>query len=201
MTMPPCGTSQADFTRPIGLMMDCHRRIEHFLEALRRVVERFGGGDLDGEGRSALETSLNYFGQAVPRHTADEEQSLFPRVRRSDDPAACEAMTELDRLEADHRLAESAHVRIDELGRRWLNAGRLGESDGARLRTLLDDLATAYADHIRLEDERVFVLGSGVLTAESLREVGEEMEQRRLEDPGREGSRCARRRRQRHRET
>ncbi len=196
MTLPPKRTTQADFTRPVALLMECHRRIERFLEVFRRIVERWGASELDEESRRALETCLNYFTLAVPRHTADEEQSLFPRLRRSNHPAAREAMTKLERLEADHRLARSTHARIDELGRRWLEAGRLDESDAARLRTLLDGLATAYADHIRLEDEHVFVLASRMLTAESLHQVGEEMGQRRFLDPGREGSRCARRRRQ-----
>jgi hemerythrin-like domain-containing protein len=180
-------------------MVECHRRIERFLNALRRVVERCAGGGLDDEARFTLETSLNYFDRAVPRHTADEEQSLFPRLRRSGAPGAREAMTSLDRLEAEHRLAKAAHLRIDELGRRWLEARGLDESDVVELQTRLDALAAAYARHISVEDEHVFVLALRILTAEGIREIGEEIARRRFEDPGREGSRCARRRQQWHR--
>ena len=68
----------ADFSQPLEMMKDCHRRIEHFLDLLQTVVERFGDGELPEEGRRALEASLNYFAHAAPRHTADEEESLFP---------------------------------------------------------------------------------------------------------------------------
>ncbi len=194
MAVPMGSKGQPDFTQPIELMMDCHRRIEHFLGVLRQVSERYARTELDAEGRAALETALNYFRQAAPRHTADEEVSLFPRMRERDDPDVQRALAELDRLEADHRKAEGAHERLDELGRGWLEAGRLGADEHAELVSLLAELTDAYTEHIRLEDERVFVLASRVLSESALERVGQEMRQRRADQPGRSGSRCAERR-------
>ena len=34
------------------------------------------------ETRVALESALRYFREAAPKHTADEEESLFPRLRQ-----------------------------------------------------------------------------------------------------------------------
>ncbi|MEX0777756.1 MAG: hemerythrin domain-containing protein [Phycisphaeraceae bacterium] len=197
MAIPLGIQGQADFTQPIELLMDCHRRIEHFLGVLQKVAERYRDSVLDDQGRRALETALNYFRQAAPRHTADEEQSLFPRLRQCDDPAVQTAMAELDRLEADHRKAEDAHDRLDAMGRRWLEAGKLCPADHAQFTSLLLDLAATYAQHIRLEDEQVFVLAGRTLNAQALQQVGQEMRQRRIDDPGRTGSRCAQRRQQR----
>ena len=59
-------TGQPDFTEPIDLMMDCHRRIEHFLGVLQRVAGRYTDQPLDAQGRDALETALNYFRSAAP---------------------------------------------------------------------------------------------------------------------------------------
>ncbi len=185
---------QPDFTQPIELMMDCHRRIEHFLAMLGKVVDRCTDGVLDPQAAEALEIALNYFHQAGPRHTADEEQSLFPRLRRSDDPALRQAMAKIDRLEADHRLAEEAHELIERLGRAWLHSQRIDPASLAILKRTLDDLTSVYAGHIALEDQTVFVLAAQSLKPEDLREVGQEMKQRRLADPGRQGSRCAQRR-------
>ena len=170
----------ADFTQPIEMMTDCHRRIEHFLDVLRRVDERFGESELTDEGRRALQASLDYFAHAAPHHTSDEEQSLFPRLRDSGDAAVREALAELDRLEQDHRRAEVCHARVDELVRAWLDADRLDEGSRRELRDLLDELAATYADHIRLEEERVFVLAAEVLDSRQLRDVGAEMRQRRV---------------------
>ena len=194
MPVPLGANGQADFTQPIELMKDCHRRIEHFLEVLCKVVDRYGTCGLDDEGRGALDTALNYFRQAAPRHTADEERSLFPRMRNSDDPEVRAAMTELDRLEADHRQAQIAHDRVDRIGRDWLDTGRLDRGARTELSVLLRELTSTYVEHIRLEDETVFVLASRALDAQSLAEVGREMQRRRIEAPGRSGSRCAQRR-------
>jgi hemerythrin-like domain-containing protein len=194
MPVPMGSKGQAGFDQPIELMMDCHRRIENFLGVLSRVVDEYRDRGLDQQARDALQTSLNYFRQAAPRHTEDEEHSLFPRMRKADDAQVRQVMAALQRLESDHRKMEAAHVRVDEIGRRWLDDGKLDSATHAEVRALLSEMAAGYAQHIRLEDEEVFVLASKVLDADALAAVGKEMKQRRVDDPGRPGSRCAQRR-------
>lgn len=169
-----------DFSHPIELMMDCHRRIENFLSVLQKVAAHYAGQPLDTQGREALETALNYFRSAAPRHTADEEESLFPRMRQIDDSEIKQAMVEIDRLEADHRKVEAAHARLDALGRQWFSDDALAEGLFAEFLGLLDELAAAYGEHISIEDEHIFVLAKRVIDAHQLRAVGEEMRQRRL---------------------
>lgn len=65
------------------------------------------GGPLTPSRRSALEGALRYFAVGAPKHTRDEEESLFPRLRDSSDPRAAEAMALVDRLKRDHEEAES----------------------------------------------------------------------------------------------
>jgi hemerythrin-like domain-containing protein len=194
MPVPMGSKGQADFNQPIDLLMDCHRRIENFLGVLGRVVDEYRDRDLDQQARDALTTSLTYFRQAAPRHTEDEERSLFPRMRKAEDTQVREVMAALQRLESDHRKMEAAHARVDEIGRRWLVDGRLDSAVHGEVRALLSEMTAAYAQHIRLEDEEVFVLASKVLDANALAAVGREMKQRRIDDPGRPGSRCAERR-------
>lgn len=169
----------ADFNQPIEMLKDCHRRIEHFLGLLSKVNEQFGAGELTDEARRALDASLNYFAKSAPRHTADEEQSLFPCLRSSPSPEVGEAMAELDGLERDHRRAEICHALVDQLARQWLATGRMEQQQRASLRAALDELTALYADHIRLEEQRVFVLASRILSAEQLRTIGTQMRQRR----------------------
>lgn len=191
----PIGTrGQADFTQPIELMMDCHRRIEHFLDVLVKVVDGAPDDALDDEHRIALETALRYFQQAAPRHTEDEEHSLFPRLREIDDPRVRHTLARMADLEADHRSAEAAHARVDALGRRWLREGWLATAARTELRDLLAAMRQTYARHIRMEDEQVFPLAQRLLEQGKLQQIGREMRQRRVENPGRPGSRCARRR-------
>ena len=116
---------ESDFTDPIGMLGDCHRRIERFLNVQVTLATREKGGPLTEEHRAALETSLRYFREAAPKHTADEEESLFPRLRRID-PAKTQAiLARIDSLEQDHECAGKAHDEVDRLGQRWLTSGRL----------------------------------------------------------------------------
>jgi hemerythrin-like domain-containing protein len=169
----------ADFNEPIEMMKDCHRRIEHFLDVLRTVELRFGQGVLDDEGRRALLAALNYFANSAPRHTADEEQSLFPRMRHRSDADARAVLADIDRLEHDHVRCEACHAFVDQIVHQWLEVGQLDGVQQHRLRTVLDELAMIYAGHIHIEETRVFAIASHVLNAGQLQEIGDEMRARR----------------------
>lgn len=175
----------ADFNDPIGMLRDCHRRIERFLNLLRAVDQRCGPGVLDGEGREAIAAALNYFSNFAPRHTADEEESLFPRMRNSGDAEALAVLANLDRLEQDHRRCEECHAAAARIAGEWLEKGWIDRRQHQLLRTALDELAAIYTEHIRLEDTRVFVIASRVLKPEQLGEIGEEMARRRSLTKGR----------------
>jgi hemerythrin-like domain-containing protein len=168
---------QADFSDPIGMLSDCHRRIESFLAALLALARGWKGGALDEGARSSLAKALEYFRQSGPRHTADEEESLFPRMRQSE--AGEEALRSIEALHADHVVADRAHAEIDVLGTRWLTEGRLAEGDAARMAELLEELSRLYEHHIGVEDREVFPTAARVLTPEHIASIGEEMAQRR----------------------
>ncbi len=167
------------FDEPLGLLSDCHRRIERFLGVLLAVCTTRQGGALTSDEREALGRAIEYFRVAAPRHTQDEEASLFPRLRASGDPRAAAALAELARLEADHEVADGHHRDVDALVRRWLDADALAPEATAELRRLLEALTAIYRAHIAVEDERIFPLAAGVLDSEALRRVGEEMAERR----------------------
>jgi hemerythrin-like domain-containing protein len=172
---------QHGFDQPLGLLSDCHRRIEGFLGMMIRVLERSEGGrePLGGDEREALEAALRYFDVAAPRHTQDEEQSLFPRLRASSDPAAHEALERMQSLETDHRHADAMHEEVKQLCRRWLDGEPVAASDFERIGFLLQALRDVYTHHIALEDSELFPLAARVLNQQQLLEVGQEMAQRR----------------------
>lgn len=172
----------ADFSQPIEMLRDCHRRIEHFLDVLNKVYAQFGAGELTDEARRALEASLNYFANFAPRHTADEEQSLFPRMRSSKSTAVAEALPELERLERDHRRGDAIHAQVDRLVRQWLVKGRIDATQQSSLQRALGELTQMYAAHIHLEEQQVFVVASHILTPKQLGDIGDEMKKRRSLD-------------------
>src|SRR6478672_9023307 len=100
------GTPEHSFEQPLGLLSDCHRRIELFLGVLTRIAEDARGGALAEQRCSALMTALRYFREAAPKHTADEEQSLFPRMRACKGAEVEAALDRVAALEVDHRRAD-----------------------------------------------------------------------------------------------
>lgn len=167
------------FQEPLELLSDCHRRVESFLRALILVAEQARGGELDSRQREALETALRYFREAAPRHTADEEESLFPRMRELGGHATREALAKIEALEADHETAKNGHDAVEQLGQQWLVSGRLSAEETSRLLQHLRDLESIYERHIAVEDNEIFPLAKQVLDGQSLKEVGREMAERR----------------------
>jgi hemerythrin-like domain-containing protein len=176
---------ESDFTDPVGVLRDCHRRIERFLRILRTLGEEANGGPLPAERRKALETSLRYFREGAPRHVEDEETSLFPRLRRQNDAKAASALATVERLEKDHATVEAWHRELDALGNCWLEQGMLDPASISRFRQLTAQLSQLYEEHIRVEDDELFPFAVSTLPQPELTAMGQEMAERRgLRAPG-----------------
>jgi hemerythrin-like domain-containing protein len=166
-----------DFDEPLGLLSDCHRRIEHFLDVLIATERHAAGGPLTSAQRGGLEASVRYFAISAPKHTADEEQSLFPRLRTVSDSAVAHA---LELLEHDHDEAEQHHTTVDQLVQQWLAHNTLDAAEAETLREHLTALRHLYQQHIRIEDRDVFPAAARLLSATQIHEVGREMAERRM---------------------
>jgi len=173
------------FDHPVGLLTDCHRRVERFLGVLVELGGKLEGSQLDESQRQSLSTALRYFREAAPKHTADEEESLFPRLRRSSQPEAAAALAEMERLEADHRHVAPMHAEVDLLASKWLADAALPAAEAARFKHLTLTLAELYREHIRVEEDYVFPIAAKALDTEALMAVGREMAARR--NAGHEG--------------
>jgi len=167
------------FDEPLGLLSDCHRRIEHFLSVLTLITEQTGGVALDASERVQLEGALQYFAVAGPRHTADEEESLFPRLEASGNPQAEEALETLRRLERDHLEANDLHAVVDRLVRQWLRDGTLPLETTRTLDDTLGRLRSLYGQHIAVEDQQLFPAAARILSTDDLHQIGREMAARR----------------------
>ncbi len=186
MPIPLNAPPLADFTRPIDVLEDCHRRIERFLRMLQAVVlAATGDGRMTEDAADALQVALRYFRNAAPKHTADEEQSLFPRMRATGDPRVSEVLARLDELERDHQRAQELHDTVDRLGMHWLHTGALDRDKLAAMGASLAQLQHIYAAHIDFEDSVVFHLARDVLGEEAIDGLATEMRGRRgLPDAG-----------------
>lgn len=172
------GAKAHNFSNPTGLLSDCHRRIEMFLGALK-VVATTIDQPLTEETTQALTAALRYFREAAPKHTADEEESLFPRLRGVNDPDARAALAQLEQLEKDHQWADALHAEVDRLGQRYLSKTRLSPVEAEKFRTAVDQLGSMYQQHIRVEDEMIFPVAARVLSQDDRASIAREMADRR----------------------
>lgn len=167
------------FDQPLGLLSDCHRRIEKFLGILNTIAQGNTGDQLPEDHRRALAAALDYFHTASPRHNADEEHSLFPRLRAIDSDLARTTLAALDALEADHAAATHLHGQLEQIGREWLASGAIDAPTRARFTSLAHALQEIYAAHIDIEDRCIFPAAARLLDHSVLSEIGREMAARR----------------------
>jgi len=173
------GATENTFANPIGLLSDCHRRIERFLQSLLVVTSETQGGSLDVEHRRALDAALKYFRDAAPKHTADEEEDLFPILRDIERPNVQQILARVDRLEHEHKVAAVWHGDVDEIGERWLRQDHLSQRETVQLQEFLTSLSALYQFHIAIEEQEVFPLAQMELSDSEKAVIGRRMALRR----------------------
>ncbi len=164
------------FDDPLGMLTDCHRRIEQFLNILCVIADRAAGRALTGEESAAAQAALVYFHIGGQRHNADEEQSLFPRLRAT---GSQDELSEIEGLEGDHQDASQIHGAVETLYEKWIFGGPLDGKDQDELLAATDHLKRLYAEHIRMEEQVVFPRAARLLNAEAIRAMGREFRKRR----------------------
>jgi hemerythrin-like domain-containing protein len=162
---------ESTFADPVRLLSECHRRVEMFLAVLVKCGE---GAQPGAPPPPELANALRYFREAAPKHTADEEESLFPRLAGR--PEAAEAMRG---LEADHADAAPRHALVDRIGETWIAEGSISPETLREFRAAVAELATMYRRHIEIEDQELFPLAQRVLSPQEKHQVGREMASRR----------------------
>jgi hemerythrin-like domain-containing protein len=165
----------AGFDDPLGMLHDCHRRIEHFLNIVCVVADRAAGRALSEEESAGIQAALSYFRTGGQRHNADEEQSLFPRMRA----AGAESVPEIGGLEHDHRDAELLHAKVDTIYSAWIANQVIPPQQQSELKAATDQLKRLYEQHIAIEEKVVFPRAAQMLTPEAIAAMGQELRDRR----------------------
>ncbi|MCZ2156062.1 MAG: hemerythrin domain-containing protein [Bryobacterales bacterium] len=169
------GQAEAGCEDPVGLLIACHRRIERFLKTLAMAGKLGAERDLEKQEFEAVARALVYFRSAAPKHTADEEEDLFPALR-SKEP---EVTSKVDGLLSDHARANVLHDRVDVLGQQWLRDERLAPEELKEFRDAIAQLEELYTAHIKIEESEVFPRATRLLEEDELEVMGRNMAARR----------------------
>ncbi len=169
------GSSPAVEADAVDMLLACHQRIRNFTGIAVRLAEVEGAGA--EEISNAAEAVHRYYTVALPLHEADENESVYPRMRKAlsqeNDARALELMVE-------------QHGPIDELVARLVPLWNQLRSTPDRLSALRPELREHAArllelwhEHLSLEEQIVFPLVCKSLPAAELAEIHREMKRRR----------------------
>lgn len=142
---------------PFEQLERCHRRLEDACDALLVAC--------DAQDLATVSDVRNFLGRQIVRHEADEEQSLFPRLRGSE-KSSDDARALLERLAAEHRAHEALTARLD---------AALANEEWPALTAVADEIVRAYRDHIEMEERSLFPMARAALSDVDVKAIAEEM--------------------------
>jgi len=145
----------------LGKLDASHRRHDEEMAALLEAARR--------DDRDTVADVLDFLDRAAPRHFADEEQSLFPRLA-----AKAPALAgQLARLADEHRDHERRHARMRV---------RFDADDLPAVLAEAEELDRLYRRHVAEEDE-LFAEVAGLLGTDEIAAIAAEMQGRRGRGP------------------
>lgn len=170
-----------DFTDPLGLLVHCHVKIELQLEALEKAVRMLANDDGEATpfAMAIIAAARSHFSGPAVRHTADEEVSLFPRLRRFASDSENGLLAALKVLEGQHQNLDVVHAKFDELIDLAGPEPEPGQLDVDELELTVGELLGIYRPHIQMENEIVYPEAARILSPAEILAVGQEMRARR----------------------
>jgi hemerythrin-like domain-containing protein len=162
------------FDHPLEMLHACHDRILRQCDLLERLAAHLASNGCDQQARQAAQAILRYFDTAGQFHHLDEEEDLFPALRRSagSDQAQLEML--LGRLLSEHVVMLAS----------W-NALRpvlLQLADGVDTplpATLTAKFIDSYTGHIAVEERDLLPMAARLLNPQQAALIGKRMAERR----------------------
>lgn len=167
-------TPAAGFDDPLGVLADCHGRIDTFCGILDRLRAHLRTAGADAEARDAARRVFAYFDHAAPHHHADEEVDLLPLLSRRAGTAAERTLVMVweQRVSAEHLAQDTAWQKL----RQELLA--VMDARGTDL-TCAEAFVALEREHLHFEDAEILPLARVLLGPEDLAVLGRAMALRR----------------------
>jgi hemerythrin-like domain-containing protein len=165
----------AGFDEPLQMLEACHSKIEAQLGTLERLVPHLGQRGADADAKAAALAVIRYFDTSGVLHHRDEDEDLFPLLRRlaadAKRPEVCAVMDELEREHATMDLEWSRlRQRLDQIAR--------GQADRLEM-DLVTPFAWLYRRHMRTEAAAVLPFARDALGEADRAALGVRMVARR----------------------
>ncbi len=167
-------TAAAPEEDALTMLVGCHQRIRHFTQVALRIARMPDAPP--AELAEAAEAVLRYYSAALPLHEADENETLYPRLRAS--AADATALAANDAMLQQHAELDDVLAALLPL---WQEVKRNPATIGGLAPRLLQQtlqLEQLWQVHLNLEEEIVFPAMQQHLGAE-LDAIAAEMRARR----------------------
>lgn len=159
-----------DSSDAIDLLLGCHSRIRHFTTMARRLAAPDAARE---QIPAAAKAVYRYYKIALPLHEADENQSVYPRLRAAAPPGAL--------ADANQAMVDQ-HVGIDrivaDLLPQWEGLAQHPEAAPATA-DLARQLDEAWQEHLELEERLIFPALRTHLSLQDRTAIRQEMVARR----------------------
>lgn len=162
---PPVTTGAIEF------LLECHKRIRLFTELAVKLAE--SREVPEAEAVDAARRLLQYFLEALPNHTLDEDETLAPRLLTRAPADVAEVMARQAREHLEHEPMISA------LCREWERIAAGQPVDRTVLIEPARALRATLLEHLRLEEEQIFPAARRLLSTDELVAIADEMRTRR----------------------
>ena len=152
----------------VGALTACHDKIRQYTGLAWRLA-----AELSPEAEHVRTTAseiARYFAAALPRHAADEDQSIAPRLRGFNH----EVDRALDRSAEEHAKEAPLIARLIALCEDLAQSPEAHARRATELAQLAAELAGLFEDHLLIEEQVLFP-AIAALPHEKLREIRDEM--------------------------
>lgn len=157
------------------LLLECHERIRRFTKLAEWLAH--AGDAPEAAVRETAADVLRYFTVALPKHSADEDQSLAPRLL---------ALTITEELRSAVATMTRQHATLEETIGALIPSWRaVAEDPGAlaahapAMERHVEQLRALWDAHLHLEETTVFPAARARLSAAAQRDMLHEMRARR----------------------
>ena len=153
-----------------GILHDCHEHILERLDRLELLADELSCAEsLQERHMAQFADVLTFLDTAIPIHSADEEETLFPRLRQAQ--GAVPGHTPMDCMEQEHVQHRALLAQL----KRSIVQRDVGAAAAASRRIVRE-----YREHIGKEEEVLFPWARTVLTSPAVvAEMTEAMRSRR----------------------
>ncbi|MCL4801422.1 MAG: hemerythrin domain-containing protein [Burkholderiales bacterium] len=171
-----CAVPVPGFDRPLELILQVHRRIEHRCALMGRLVEHLAERGCDADARATAGHIVRFFDEDVARHHEDEELEFYDAVvAAAPAPDRARVAALVARLRSEH--AELQSLWADALRPQLVavQQGRVAWFGGSEI----ERCHSLYIEHTTRENDELLPLAEAFLTSAQLEQLGRGMAARR----------------------